>query len=68
MENETKKNELEPPLNKGDVISSAAKDMWRMLEEINLIMWESHMIKGRGLTERDGTKIMTVLEKWAIRY
>ena len=37
------------------------------LEEINTIMWESHMIKSRTFDRTQGTMIMKELEKWAKR-
>ena len=35
------------------------------LQQINNIMWESLMIKGKSFGEKEGLKIMEVLEKWA---
>ena len=35
------------------------------LEQINNIMWESLMIKGKSFGEKEGLKIMEVLEKWS---
>ena len=35
------------------------------LEQINNIMWESLMIKDKSFGEKEGIKIMEVLEKWA---
>ena len=37
------------------------------LEEINTIMWESHMVKSRTFDRTQGTMIMKELEKWAKR-
>jgi hypothetical protein len=37
------------------------------LEEINTIMWESHMIKSKTFDKTQGTMIMQELEKWAGR-
>jgi len=37
------------------------------LEEINAIMWESYMIKGRNFGRQEGFKIMQELVKWSKR-
>ncbi len=37
------------------------------LEEINTILWESHMIKSRTFDRTQGNMIMKELEKWAKR-
>jgi hypothetical protein len=37
------------------------------LENINNIMWESHMIKSKTFDRTQGTMIMQELEKWAGR-
>ena len=37
------------------------------LEEINTIMWESHMVKSRTFDRTQGTMIMKELERWAKR-
>jgi len=37
------------------------------LENINNIMWESHMIKSKTFDKTQGTMIMQELEKWAGR-
>jgi hypothetical protein len=37
----------------------------KYLEQINNIMWESLMIKGKSFGEKEGLKIMEVLEKWS---
>ena len=39
----------------------------KTLEEINTIMWESHMVKSRTFDREQGTMIMKELEKWAKR-
>ena len=67
-----------PALRKTAVISSADvdllnlsnqnKELWRMLEQINIIMWESYMIKSRPFGRDEGGKIMEVLEQWAERH
>lgn len=44
------------------------RDMWKMLDQINVIMWESYMIKGRPFGRDEGLKIMKVLEQWAERH
>lgn len=54
--------------NKVIIKEGAEKDMWGMLQEINVIMWESHMIRDVGLKDTDGNKIMQVLNRWAERY
>lgn len=38
---------------------------WEYLEKINNIMWESFMIKGKGISDKDCEKIMVILEEWA---
>lgn len=48
--------------------SSAERDMWEMLDQINVIMWESYMIKDRPFGRDEGLKIMEVLKQWAERY
>jgi hypothetical protein len=53
---------------KNKSISKSERDMWDMLEKINIIMWESFMIKEKGFKESDGFKIMNVLEEWAKKY
>lgn len=55
-------------LRKTAVISSAERDMWKMLDQINVIMWESYMIKDRPFGKEEGRKIMEVLEQWAERH
>ena len=35
------------------------------LENINIVMWESYMIKGRSFDRNEGKKIMDILEHWA---
>jgi hypothetical protein len=67
-----------PPLRKTAVISSADiqaqnivnqnKDLFGMLEKINVIMWESYMVKDRPFGRKEGSKIMEVLEQWAERH
>lgn len=47
---------------------SKETDLWKMLDEINVIMWESFMVKSKGFTEKDSGKIMEVLNRWAERY
>lgn len=44
------------------------RDMWKMLDQINVIMWESYMIKDRPFGRDEGRKIMEVLEQWAERH
>lgn len=43
-------------------------ELWRMLDDINKIMWESFMIKSRGFKYEDGIKVMNVLNRWAKKY
>jgi hypothetical protein len=68
----TEKTNLEnenPELSKGDVIRSAEyRDLWKLMEEINTIMWESYMVKGREFGRTEGYKIMGRLEQWAERH
>ena len=35
------------------------------LENINAVMWESYMIKGKSFDRKEGQKIMHLLEHWA---
>ena len=35
------------------------------LENINAVMWESYMIKGKSFDRKEGEKIMHLLEHWA---
>lgn len=44
------------------------RELWKMLNEINLIMWESYMIKDASFGRPEADKIMAVLEKWANKY
>jgi hypothetical protein len=44
------------------------KDLYKMLEKINTIMWEGFMIKDKGFSKADGFKIMTILNEWANNY
>jgi hypothetical protein len=61
--------ELNQPLRKTDVIRSAEyQDLWKLLEEINTIMWESFMVKGKEFGRTEGFKIMDRLEQWAERH
>ena len=67
-----------PALRKTAVISSADvdllnlsnqnKELWRIIEQINIIMWESYMVKDRPFGRNEGLKIMEVLEQWAERH
>ncbi len=50
------------------VSGSAERDMWKLLDKINVIMWESYMIKGYPFGRNEGRKIMEVLEQWAERH
>ena len=69
MESTKVKNTENPTLNKADVIRSAEyRDLWKLMEEINTIMWESYMIKGREFGRTEGYKIMGRLEQWAERH
>jgi hypothetical protein len=45
-----------------------SNDLWKMLNEINDIMWQSHMIKGVEFGDKEGDKIMAILEQWATKY
>lgn len=69
MESTKLENTENPTLNKADVIRSAEyRDLWKLMEEINTIMWESYMIKGREFGRTEGYKIMGRLEQWAERH
>ena len=46
-------------------VSGAELDMWKMLNQINVIMWESYMIKDGPFGRNEGHKIMEVLKQWA---
>lgn len=50
------------------VSDSAEHDMWKLLDKINTIMWESYMIKDYPFGRKEGRKIMEVLEQWAERH
>ena len=63
-----KKNETNP-LKQPAVISSADyKHIWQLMNELNTIMWESYMIKGKEFGRTEGYKIMGLLEQWAERH
>ena len=55
-------------LDMGAIVSSSERDMWKMLDQINVIMWESYMIKDRPFGREEGRKIMEVLDQWAERH
>jgi hypothetical protein len=58
-----------PALRKGAVISSADYNhLWELMNEINIIMWESYMIEGKEFGRTEGYKIMGRLEQWAERH
>lgn len=48
--------------------SEKTHELLKMLEKINVIMWESYMIKDRPFGRDEGRKIMEVLEQWAERH
>ena len=53
----------------GGVVSSADyKHLWQLMDELNTIMWESYMIKGKDFGRQEGYKIMGLLEQWAERH
>jgi len=43
-------------------------DLWKLMDEINTIMWESYMIEGKEFDRTEGLKIMERLEQWAERH
>ena len=43
-------------------------DLWKLMDEINTIMWESYMIEGKEFGRTEGLKIMERLEQWAERH
>jgi hypothetical protein len=48
--------------------TSDAKEVQRLhdiLERINMVMWQSYMVKNRGITDNDCSKIMELLNEWA---
>ncbi len=64
MNNKEIKNGL-----KGAVISSADYNhLWELMNEINTIIWESYMVKGKEFGRTEGYKIMGRLEQWAERH
>ena len=51
------------------IVSSADyKHIWQLMDELNTIMWESYMIKGKDFGRQEGYKIMGLLEQWAERH
>jgi len=40
-------------------------NLWKLMNEINTIMWESYMIEGKEFGRTEGLKIMGILEQWA---
>ena len=53
----------------GGVISSTDyKHIWQLMNELNAIMWESYMVKGKDFGRQEGYKIMGLLEQWAERH
>lgn len=48
--------------------SAEYQDLWKLMEKINIIMWESYMIKGREFGRTEGYKIMGIIEQWAERH
>ena len=51
------------------VVSSADyKHLYKLMENINTIMWESYMIKDKEFGRQEGYKIMGILEQWAERH
>lgn len=50
------------------VSGNAERDMWKLLDKINVIMWESYMIKDYPFGRNEGRKIMEMLEQWAERH
>ena len=53
----------------GAVIRSADYNhLWELMNEINTIMWESYMIKGKEFGRAEGYKIIGRLEQWAERH
>ena len=62
-------NSTEQALNIGGVVSSADYNhIWKLMDELNTIMWESYMIKGKDFGRQEGYKIMGLLEQWAERH
>mgnify|MGYP000864322368 CR=1 FL=1 len=61
--------QYEKQLRIGGVVSSADyKHIWQLMDELNTIMWESYMIKGKDFGRQEGYKIMGLLEQWAERH
>lgn len=40
-------------------------ELWKLLDQINTIMWESYMIQNNEFGREQGKEIMERLEKWA---
>jgi len=61
--------QYEKQLRIGGVVSSADyKHIWQLMDELNTIMWERYMIKGKDFGRQEGYKIMGLLEQWAERH
>ena len=56
-------NEIAPELL--FLFSVSTRLLSETLENINAVMWESYMIKGKSFDRKDGEKIMHLLEHWA---
>ena len=52
----------------GVVSSADYKHLYKLMENINTIMWESYMIKDKEFGRQEGYKIMGILEQWAERH
>lgn len=66
---ELEKNNETKQLTLTDVVSSADyKHILQLMGELNTIMWESYMVKGKGFGRQEGCKIMGLLEQWAERH
>ena len=71
MSKETQDTKLsdDKALHIGGVVSSADyTHLWELMDELNTIMWESYMIKGKDFGRQEGYKIMGLLEQWAERH
>lgn len=71
MSKETQITELSEykSLHINSVVSIADyKHIWQLMDELNTIMWESYMIKGKYFGRQEGYKIMGLLEQWAERH
>ncbi|NLH44749.1 MAG: hypothetical protein GX451_01170 [Acholeplasmataceae bacterium] len=51
-----------------DTVKEAYRHAYKQLEAINIIMWESYMIKDRDFGRKQGEQIMQILDQWASKH